>query len=188
MMKEQTDLGSEMVIDTTGLKIRGINYVYLHIADVKSGIPIVYAICEKEDVATIEPILRRLRSLGYSPRIVICDLAPELLVSIKDVFPDANIQGCLFHLSMWLNKELPTKKTVKKMGKEKITLWREVKSLITYAATSKDKDTRSQYLEQLKKSKLRREGQKRCGEVLGQPPILPYYGRAERPQRHYWPV
>jgi len=147
--KGQENWGSVMGIDTTGLKIRGAAYVYLHIADVMSRDPLAYAVCTREDVATIEPILRKLKDLGYSPRIVVSDLAPEILISVKNVFPNAILQGCVFHVSLWLNKELPTKKIVENVDKEKAVLWRKVKDIINYVCISKNEPTRQQYLEQL---------------------------------------
>jgi hypothetical protein len=148
--KGQDNWGSVMGIDTTGLKTRGVAYVYLHIADVTSRDPLAYAVCTREDAATIEPILRKLKNLGYNPKIVVSDLAPEILISVKNVFPNAILQGCVFHASLWLDKELPTKKTIKKVGKEKAVLWRKVKDIINYACISKNESTRQQYLEQLK--------------------------------------
>jgi transposase-like protein len=152
--KEQRGGGFVMGIDTSGLKIRGKNYVYLHIADAVSHDPLAYAVCEKEDVATVEPILLRLRNLGYRPRIAVTDLAPELISSIRRVFPCAVIQGCVFHLVRRLNKQLPTIKTVRKVGREKVSLWRKVKDLIRCASVSKDKETRQPFLDELKCLKL----------------------------------
>lgn len=147
--KDQENWGSVMGIDTTGLKIRGAAYVYLHIADVMTCDPLAYAVCTGEDATTIERILRKLKDLGYNPRIVVSDLAPEILISVKKVFPDAIIQGCVFHVSLWLNKELPTKKTVENVDKEKAVLWRKVKDIINCVCISENESTRQQYLEQL---------------------------------------
>ncbi len=154
VMKEQSDSGFVMGIDTSGLKIRGKNYVYLHIADATSHDPLAYAVCENEDIATVEPILLRLRNLGYRPRIAVTDLAPELIASIRRVFPLAIIQGCVFHVLRRLNKELPTKKTVRKVGRDKVSLWLKVKELIHCACISKDKETRQHFLDKLECLKL----------------------------------
>jgi len=126
--KGKENWGSVMGIDTTGLKIRGAHYVYLHIADVTSRDPLAYAMCRREDVATIEPILRKLKNLGYIPKIVVSDLAPELLVSVKKVFPNAVIQGCVFHVTLWLDKELPTKKTIKCRWSLSLGSWKDQKT------------------------------------------------------------
>jgi transposase-like protein len=154
MVKGQRNWGSVIGIDTTCLKIRGVHYVYLHVADVTSGDPLVYTICGKEDAATIEPVLRQLKDLGYSPQIVVSDLAPELLISVKNVFPNAEIQGCIFHVTMWLDKELPTRKTIRKMGREKVMLWRKVKDIIKCICVAKNECIRQQYLEQLNRLNL----------------------------------
>jgi len=158
--KEQEKWGSVMGIDTTGLKIRGVHYVYLHIADVTSRDPLVYAVCTREDAATIEPILQKLEKFGYSPRIVVSDLAPEILISVKNVFPNAILQGCVFHVSLWLGKELPTKKTIKNVGTEKVVLWRKIKDIINYACISKNESTRERYLEELKSLPLDEKGRR----------------------------
>lgn len=146
--------GSVLGIDTTGLKIRGGHKVYLHVADIMSGDPLAYEVCERENVATIEPVLRQLRDLGYYPEFAVCDLAPELLDSIGNVFPLAKIQGCIFHLALWLDKLLPTRKTIRNVGKEEVALWRKVKGLVKCAAISKNEVTRQQYLEQLRRLNL----------------------------------
>jgi hypothetical protein len=152
--KGHSNWGFVMGIDTTGLKIRGADHIYFHTADVTSCDPLAYSICRKEDVATIEPILRQLKNLGYIPKIVVSDLAPELLVSVKKVFPYAVMQGCVFHVALWLDKELPTKKTIKKIGREKAVLWRKAKDIIKHVCISKNESIREQYLEQLKRLNL----------------------------------
>lgn len=171
-MKERENCGSVMGIDTTGLKIRGEQYVYLHIADVTSHDPLAYALCRREDVATIEPILRKLKDGGYNPKIVVSDLAPEILISVKNVFPNAILQGCVFHVSLWLDKELPTKKTVENVSKEKVVLWRKVKDIINYACISKNESVRQQYLEQLKGLPLDEKARSVVERFLGN---LKYY-------------
>lgn len=148
-MKEEGKWGFIMGIDTSGLKIKGKNYVYLHVADIPSKDDIAYDVCNNEDTATVKPILRQLRNIGYMPKIVVLDLAQELLTSVKEVFPCAIIQGCVFHVRLWLEKELPTRKTTKKFGIEKVELYAKVKELINYACISKDEDTRQQLLRKL---------------------------------------
>lgn len=147
--KEQNNWGFVMGIDTTGLKSRGTNYTYLHVADVTSKDDLAYELVRRKDAATIKPILMDLKNLGYSPRIAVTDLAPELLKCINDVFPNAIIQGCIFHVTLMLETELPTRKKIKKVDKEKITLWRKVKSIIQNICVSKNKRTKMEYLEQL---------------------------------------
>ena len=152
--KRQENWGSVMGIDTTCLKIRGAPCVYLHVADVMSHDPLAYNVCARKDVATIEPILRKLKNLEYNPRIVVSDLAPEILASVRNVLPNAILQGCIFHVSSWLNKELPTKKMIKNVGREKVVLWRKIKAIINYACISKNESIRQRYLGQLKSLSL----------------------------------
>jgi hypothetical protein len=141
--------GSVLGIDTTGLEIRRVHYVYLHVADITSRAPLAYKICVKKDVSTIEPVLRQLRNLGYNPQIFVTDLAPELLACIKNIFPNAIIQGCIQHVRSRLNKQLPTKKTVGKVGKDRVMLWDKVKNIINCVCVSKNEQMRQQYLKQL---------------------------------------
>jgi transposase-like protein len=152
--KEKGHWGLVMGIDTSTVRIRGINCTYLHVGDVTSKDPLVYELIRKKDAATIKPILMELKNLGYSPIIVVSDLAPELLTCIREVFPNAIIQGCIYHVTRWLAKELPTRKNIKKVDKETRILWRKVKSIIQYICVSKTKLIKTQYLEQLKQMGL----------------------------------
>lgn len=179
--KGQVNWGSVMGMDTTCLKIRGAAFVYLHVADVISRDPLAYAVCDRKDAATIELILRKLKNLGYNPRIVVSDLAPEILTSVRDVFSNAMLQGCIFHVSLWLNKELPTKKTIKNVGKEKVALWRKVKDIIKYVCISKNESTRQRYLEQLKSLPLDEKARSIVGRFLDN---LKYYHTGDELQGH----
>jgi transposase-like protein len=147
--KEQNNWGFVMGIDTTTLKSRGTNYTYLHVVDVTSKDDLVYELIRRKDAATIKSILMDLRNLGYTPRIVVTDLARELLKCINDVFPNAIVQGCIFHVTLMLEKELPTRKNIKKVDKETRKLWRKVKGIIQDICVSKDRRTKMEYLEQL---------------------------------------
>jgi predicted HTH domain antitoxin len=158
-MKTRNILGSIMGVDTTKLKIEGKHHVYFHTVDVASGNPIAYDICEKEDIATIEPILQQLKLTGYYPKITVTDLAPELITSIERVFPNAKIQGCLFHLKMWLDKELPTKKHLRGIDQQTVKRWQEVKKLTLFAAYSNDWEKRREYLSRLKNVNLDEKAQ-----------------------------
>jgi transposase-like protein/predicted HTH domain antitoxin len=158
-LKARNILGSRIMgVDTSKLKIEGKHHVYFHAVDVTSGNPIAYDVCEKEDIATIEPILRQLKLVGYYPKLTVTDLAPELIASIERVFPDAKIQGCLFHLKMWLDKELPTKKHVR-VDQQTVTRWQEVKKLILFAAYSYDWEKRREYLSRIKNLNLDEKAQ-----------------------------
>lgn len=148
-MKDNGVVGAFMGVDTTTIKIKTKYYVYFHAVDIASGNPIAYALCKNKDSTTIEPILQKLKHKGYIPKIVVTDLASELIASITKVFPDAIIQGCLFHLKMWLDEELPTKRRIKGINDQTVTLWLVVKKLVLCVAYSKDWETRRKYLAQL---------------------------------------
>jgi transposase-like protein len=152
--KEKGHLGLVMGIDTSTIKIRGIDCTYLHVGDVTSKEPLVYELIRKKDADTIKPILMELKNLGYSPIIVVSDLARELRLCIREVFPNAIIQGCIYHVTRWLEKELPTRKNIKKVDKETRILWRKVKSIIRYICISETKLKKTQYLEQLNRFDL----------------------------------
>jgi len=143
-----------MGIDTSGLKIKRGKYVYLHISDMLSHDPVAYLPCEKEDCATVEPVLRQLKAQGFDPRIVVTDLAPELLEAVRKVHPHAIIQGCLFHLIQSLDRALPTRYFCKRIDRSKIPFYSEVKKLIFHAAISKNKDVRHQILDELQQKTL----------------------------------
>jgi len=95
-----------LVVDTTVVKVGGEKRIYLHAADNYFKRPLIYKVIERENKEYIARELRKLKSLGYCPDIVTVDLAPELLSAIKEVYKWAKIQGCLFHLARFLNKNL----------------------------------------------------------------------------------
>jgi transposase-like protein len=142
--------GYVMGIDTTTLKIKGIPHVYLQVVDIPSKDAIAYEICTREDKSTIKSILMNLKSIGYYPRVVMSDLAPELLYSIQEVFPEAEIQGCLFHLCSLLDKKLPTKKILGEVSQERIKVLENAKKFIIYMAVSKNESERLEWYERLK--------------------------------------
>lgn len=152
--KKPENRGIVLGIDTTELKIGKFAYVYLHVAEVISRDPLAYEVCKKEDATTIEAVLLELRNQGYDPEFAVCDLAPEILNALRHVFPMVKIQGCLFHLAQWLDKELPTINKIKDVEKKKVELWTKVKDSVKGAAISKDEVTRQQYLEQLRRMDL----------------------------------
>lgn len=127
-----------MGLDTTGIKISGKPYVYFHCVDIPSKLPLAYEILPDRTTESIENILLQIRSAGYHPRIVVTDLAPELLEAIKRVYPDALIQGCLFHLRKWLDENLPTKR--RRVDPETFQKWVMVKKIIMYIALAYSKD------------------------------------------------
>jgi hypothetical protein len=91
----------------------------------------------------------KLKSIGYHPRVVISDLAPELLFSIQEVFPEAEIQGCLFHLYSLLNKKLFTKKMMEEVSQDEIKVLESAQKFIMYMAVSKNESERLEWYERL---------------------------------------
>jgi hypothetical protein len=107
---------------------------------------------EKEDAISIGDVLRTLRNAVYQPNLVVTDLAPEILSAVREVFPDAKIQGCLFHLQKWLNKQLPTIK--KRIDKQTLQLWNAVKVKIMEVAKAETMNVRQRHLAELNNVKL----------------------------------
>jgi len=139
-------------VDTTCLKIGGRAYCYFHAVDIPGKDHLAYEIMEKEDAISIGDVLRTLRNAGYYPNLVVTDLAPEILSAVREVFPDAKIQGCLFHLQQWLNKQLPTIK--KRIDKQTLQLWNAVKIKIMEVAKAETMNVRQRHLAELKNIKL----------------------------------
>ena len=139
-------------IDTTSLKIRGREYYYLHALDMPAKDHLAYEIMENEDATSIGNVLRTLRNAGYYPNLVVTDLAPEILSAVREVFPNVKIQGCLFHLQRWLNKQLPTIK--KRIDKQTLQLWNAVKVKIMEVAKAENTETRQRHLAELKDIRL----------------------------------
>jgi len=139
-------------VDTTCLKIGGRAYCYFHAVDIPGKDHLAYEIMEKEDATSIGDILRTLRNAVYYPNLVVTDLAPEILSAVREVFPDAKIQGCLFHLQQWLNKQLPTIK--KRIDKQTLQLWNAVKIKIMEVARAETMDIRQRHLAELNNIKL----------------------------------
>ena len=166
--------GSASSIDTTSLKIKGEEYNYIHCIDVISGDPLDYVISKHKDAPTVIARLREIRyGLNYVPKLAVLDLAAELILGVKTVFPTIPIQGCLVHLERDLNKKLPTKrvrlarKETKGMttlfqfvgagllkgdeGKEqKLEVWEEAKRKILAVAYAKDEKARQRLLRELR--------------------------------------
>ncbi|MDW8024238.1 MAG: transposase, partial [Nitrososphaerota archaeon] len=144
----KSNLSYVMGLDLTNLKIRKRYVYYLHVVDFTNN-HLVYEILESKDAANIETILIKVRSSGYVPVVIVTDLAKELLQAIRKVFPNAVIQGCLFHLMMWLNKRLPTK-NIRPTDAEKAAVWNKVKYTIMKVASAKSREERMKFIEQLK--------------------------------------
>ncbi|MGB9960349.1 MAG: hypothetical protein ACPLKQ_07525 [Candidatus Bathyarchaeales archaeon] len=146
-MAERVKFSYIMGIDTTDLSIASKKFYYLHVVDFPNN-PITYEILENRDAKSIKEILLKVKALtGYEPVIAVMDMAKELLRAVKDVYPNAIIQGCLFHLRDWLDKRLPTKKV---SDPHKVQEWDSVKSLVMRAALAIDYDEKEKYLNMLR--------------------------------------
>lgn len=132
-----------MGIDTTNVRILREDYVYLHVVDVPSRIPLAYELLPRETANLIKSVLLEIKEAGYQPRLIIADLAPELLSASKEVFPHTQIQACLYHLIRWLNEQLPTK------GHSPVEKHRRTKIKILVAALATDQKERSDIIESL---------------------------------------
>ncbi|MEM3640576.1 MAG: transposase [Candidatus Bathyarchaeia archaeon] len=139
-------------IDTTSLGGKGKKHCYLHAVDIPGKDHLAYEIMYKEDAASIRQVLTTLRNAGYSPYLAVVDLASEILSALKEVYPETKIQGCLFHLQQWLNKQLPTIK--KRIDKQTLQLWRAVKKRIMEIAKAENMEIRQRHLTELKNMQL----------------------------------
>jgi len=145
-----------MGVDTTTVKISGKDYSYLHVVDSPSRVPLAYQLLQREKADLIESVLQEIKRAGYQPRIVVTDLAPELLSAVKKVFPNAPIQGCLYHLIRWLNKQLPTGRAEVKIKifsaalatdqKERVNI---IENLLQIGLTSTEMEVLSKFTERL---------------------------------------
>ncbi len=140
-----------MGIDSTGIKAGGKNYVFILVFDIPSGDPLAYVLCRNKDAATVKSILRQLKELEYEPKIVVLDLAPELLKSAAEVYPLALIQGCIWHADDLAEKQLPTKKMTKKVDQDRIILYDEIKELMHYGCVAANQEVRLQVVQKLKR-------------------------------------
>lgn len=148
-------------LDLTNLRIQGKTYYYLHVADFPSN-HLVYEILCSKDAESIKPILRKLRMAGYVPAIVVTDRAEELISSTREVYPTTIIQGCLFHLRMWLEKRLPTYKL---RDQAKANQWNSIKRLIMRAALSNEIEEKEKYVLEIR-SKLSSSIELRARKVI----------------------
>jgi hypothetical protein len=140
---ERGELGPVFGADLTYVSIGRKETPYFHGTEFVSNFHIAYELCRNKNAATITAILLKLRSCGYYPKVIVTDLAPELLTSYTQVYPESVIQGCIFHLSKWLNEELRTR--AKKFDEESIVdLNAEVRALIRPTKKAKNVEIKEQ--------------------------------------------
>lgn len=136
-----------MGIDATGIRIRKKMYYYLHIVDFPNN-HLAYEILERKNIEDIKAVLYEIKSAGYAPTVVVTDRAKELVNAIREVFPNAIIQGCLFHLKLWLNKKLPIKFDAIYSPQDE--LWKKIKVTIIQIASAANDELRQRYVKGLK--------------------------------------
>lgn len=89
-----------------------------------------------------EELLRQVEADGYHPDLIVLDEDPTWIRACKDVFPNAKMQFCLFHLKKRLNGKLPThhkRKAAEPRASEKLKLWRFLKNIIGSIVDAPDK-------------------------------------------------
>ncbi|MEM2108228.1 MAG: transposase [Candidatus Bathyarchaeia archaeon] len=175
------EIGSIMGIDTTVLKIGGKPYTYLHISDIPGKLPLAYMIRPTRTIDDIAPILTQLIHWGYKPKLIVCDLAPELLSVCGRVFPSVPVQGCIFHLRYWLDKELPTKR--KKQTPTLLKNWLFLKKKIMQAALASTSEQQDKLLEKLLDLRLDETAKKVVRLFLEN---IQYYHPANELEKYGW--
>ena len=146
--------GHVMGLDTTEIKIGGSRFIFLFAADIPSRLPLAYEILPGKEAKLIADVLQKIKTSGYRPKLIVTDLAEELLKATSEVFPDVPVQRCLFHLKYWLDRELPTKIRSKRAGetvRERIRRWKEVKKRILSIALAADEMERQKRIRELLK-------------------------------------
>jgi hypothetical protein len=81
-------------------------YTLLLATDPLSDIPVAFALVAKNDKAHMSGFLKNLKNSGLNPKVVITDgsnLYPDLL---KQLWPDAEHQLCVFHVMQDLNAKI----------------------------------------------------------------------------------
>ncbi len=139
--------GGIMGIDTTKINVGNEEHTYLHVADNPSGLPLAYQVLERETATLITAVLQEVRHAGYWPRLIVTDLAAELLDAVRGVFPKVPIQACPFHLLRWLNEQLPTKR--KKLPPWQRAIRVQIKKKIIMAALALTVEDRREIMESL---------------------------------------
>ncbi|MGA3061077.1 MAG: hypothetical protein ABSD92_12015 [Candidatus Bathyarchaeia archaeon] len=132
-----------MGIDFTTIKVAGKDRYLLLVIDISKNDHdyIAYALCEHKDACTVKQVLYKLKEIGYDARIVISDLDDAILSGVKEVYPSALSQGCLWHLGHGLERDLPTRR---KSKQEKF--YKLIKELIDSVSSTGNKDDKLESL------------------------------------------
>jgi transposase-like protein len=136
-----------MGLDMTVIKVGKQKFNYLHVVDFPNN-HMAYQLLPSKSAENVEQVLLKLRAADYWPVVVVTDLAKEVVQTVKKVYPQVVIQGCLFHLLMWLNKKLPTK-SIRDKEPKKANFWNEIKEVMVKAASAKDSEERGNCVKEL---------------------------------------
>ena len=81
------------------------DWVYIYEAmDVKTGLPILKRVFPDCNQDNARAVLLEIKSRGYLPKVIVTDLTSNYDKPIKDLFPEATSQKCLFHAEMAARK------------------------------------------------------------------------------------
>ena len=95
-----------MIIDITQIaEILGIKF-YLILATDTSGTPIFAKVTTSHTWKDLVKFLTVIKyELGYTPRLIICDWAKEILVALRIVYPNIPVQRCWAHILIKAKKQ-----------------------------------------------------------------------------------
>jgi len=83
--------------------------VYVILAEALNGVhPLIYALLPNKQEKTYDKLFDMLNLLkpGLNPRSVSCDFELSVINTIKKKYPDAEIHGCLYHLTKNFHKKM----------------------------------------------------------------------------------
>lgn len=79
-------------------------YTLLLASDPLSDIPVAFALVSSNDQPHMRRFLKNLRTWGLQPRVVVSDDSPLYPKVLKELWPDAEHQLCVFHVIKNINK------------------------------------------------------------------------------------
>src|ERR1022692_1897781 len=79
-------------------------YTLLLATDPLSDIPVAFALVSTNDQPHMRRFLKNLRTWGLQPRVVVSDDSPLYPKVLKELWPDAEHQLCVFHVIKNINK------------------------------------------------------------------------------------
>jgi hypothetical protein len=73
--------------------------------------PFVYALLPNRKMATYAKLLNvitsTVRGVNVTPEVIICDFEQAFIKAVAEVLPTTDVQGCLYHLSQSIGRNLP---------------------------------------------------------------------------------